>query len=84
MPPSANPPHGALRVSFDLYVLKSWDGNSPLYGADRWTLSVTGGPGLLDTTFSNNPKVGKEGSHQNYPQPQAMPRTGAARTNTLG
>jgi hypothetical protein len=65
-------------------VLKSWDGNSPIYGPDRWILSVTGGPVLLDTTFSNNPKVGKEGSHQNYPRPQAMPRTGAARTNTLG
>jgi hypothetical protein len=78
------PPHAALRLTFDLLVLKSWDGNSPIYGPDRWALSIAGGPVLLDTTFSNNPKVGKEGSHQNYPQPQALPRTGAARTNSLG
>jgi hypothetical protein len=78
------PPHAALRLSFDLLVLKSWDGNSPAYGPDRWSLSVADGPVLLDTTFSNNHKVSKEGSYQNYPQLQAMPRTGAARTNTLG
>jgi hypothetical protein len=78
------PPHSALRLTFDLLVLKSWDGNSPMYGPDRWALSVAGGPVLLDTTFSNNPKVAKEGSDQNYSQPQAPPRTGAARTNALG
>jgi len=78
------PPHSALRLTFDLFVLKSWDGNSPIYGPDRWVLSIAGGPVLLDTTFSNNPKVAKEGSDQNYPQLQSMPRTGAARTNSLG
>jgi hypothetical protein len=78
------PPHTALRVSFDLLVLKSWDGNSPMYGPDHWSLSVAGGPVLLDTTFSNNHKVNKDGSYQNYPQLEAMPRTGAAQTNTLG
>jgi hypothetical protein len=78
------PPHVALRLTFDLLVLKSWDGNSPMYGPDRWALSVAEGPVLLDATFSNNPKVAKEGSNQNYPQPQAPPRTGAARTNALG
>jgi hypothetical protein len=78
------PPHAALRLTFDLLVLKSWDGNSPRYGPDRWALAVADGPVLLETTFSNNPKVAKEGSHQNYPQPQALPRTGATRTNSLG
>ena len=78
------PAHSDLRLTFDLLVLKSWDGNSPMYGPDRWTLSVVGGPVLLDTTFSNNHKVSKEGSDQNYPQLKAMPRTGAARTNSLG
>jgi hypothetical protein len=78
------PPHRALKVSFDLYILKSWDGNSPRYGPDRWSLNVAGGPVLLTTTFSNNPKVSKEGSDQDYPQPQRPPWTGAAATNTLG
>jgi hypothetical protein len=78
------PPHDALKVSFDLYVLKSWDGNSPTYGPDRWGLNVAGGPTLLETTFSNNPKVSTQGSDQNFPRPQSPPRTGAAATNTLG
>jgi hypothetical protein len=78
------PPHSTLRLTFDLLVLKSWDGNSPMYGPDCWKLSVADGPVLLDTTFSNNPKVAREGSDQNYPQLCAMPRTGAARTNSLG
>jgi hypothetical protein len=78
------PPHAALRLSFDLLVLKSWDGNSPRYGPDRWKLTVADGPVLLDTTFSNNPKLNKDGSFQNYPQLQSTPRAGAAQTNTLG
>jgi hypothetical protein len=78
------PAHAALKVSFDLLILKSWDGNSPTYGPDRWNLAVSGGPTLLATTFSNNPKVATEGSHQDYPKPQSAPRTGAVSTGTLG
>ena len=29
------PAHSSLELRFDLYVLKSWDGNSPAYGPDR-------------------------------------------------
>src|SRR2546427_5404288 len=36
------PAHAGLKVSFDLLILKSWDGNSPAYGPDRWSLAVTG------------------------------------------
>ncbi len=78
------PAHAALKVSFDLLVLKSWDGNSPAYGPDRWSVAVAGGPTLLTTTFSNNPKVAAEGSHQDYPKPQSAPRIGAVSTDTLG
>jgi hypothetical protein len=78
------PPHRALRVEFDLLVLKSWDGNSPAYGADRWRFGVKGGPVLLDTTFSNNPKVAAEGSTQDFPQPGSAPHSGAVATGTLG
>jgi hypothetical protein len=82
-------PHTRVRVSFDLYVLKSWDGNSRPYGPDRFTLRVAGGPVLLDTTFSNNPKVREDGSHQSYPDSYGAvasnpPQTGAASTGTLG
>jgi hypothetical protein len=78
------PPHSALQVSFDLYILKSLDGNSPRYGPDQWSLDVAGGPVLTDTTFSNNPKVSTEGSDQDFPQANSPPRTSAVGTNTLG
>jgi hypothetical protein len=78
------PNHKKLRVSFDLYILKSWDGASPEYGPDQWSLSVAGGPQLFASTFSNNPKVEKEGSYQDFPRPRSQPRSGAICTNTLG
>ena len=77
--------HTRVTVSFDLYVTKSWDGNNPNYGPDRWSLSVGGGNTLLDTTFSNNFKTrAYDLSLQNYPAPDSLPRTGAASANTLG
>jgi hypothetical protein len=78
-------PHMFATVSFDLYVLKSWDGNNPNYGPDRWSLSVQGGPTLLDTTFSNNPKTrAYDLSLQNYPIAKSPQQTGALAVNTLG
>lgn len=78
-------PHSRATVTFDLYVLKSWDGNNLNYGPDRWSVSVQGGPTLLDTTFSNNPKTGAyDLSLQNYPAANSAPQTGAAAINTLG
>jgi hypothetical protein len=78
------PEHKRLRASFDLYILKSWDGTSPEYGPDQWSLSVAGGPRLFASTFSNNPKVEKEASYQDFPRPHSRPRSGAISTNTLG
>jgi len=78
------PAHSALQVTFDLYILKSWDGNSPAYGRDRFILSVAGGPVLLDTTFSNNRKTNTEGSYQDYPATNSPPWAGSLSTNTLG
>jgi hypothetical protein len=78
------PPHSALRLKFELYVLKSWDGNSPMYGLDRWKLAFVEGPELLATTFSNNHKVEKQGSDQDFPADKSPPRTNAASKDTLG
>jgi hypothetical protein len=82
-------PHTRVGVSFDLYVLKSWDGNSRPYGPDRFRVRVGSGPVLLDTTFSNNPKVREDGSYQSYPGSAGgaasnPPQTGAVSTGTLG
>ncbi len=76
-------PHTDATVSFDLYLINSWDGNSNVYGPDRWSLGVQGGPTLLDTTFSNV-------SSENQAYPDAYPvgnypaRTGASESNSLG
>jgi hypothetical protein len=78
------PLHSEATVSFDLLVLKSWDGSSPRYGPDRWTLKVRDGPTLLDTTFSNNSKTDADGSFQDYPRRHSQPQAGAASSKTLG
>ena len=78
------PPHASVTVAFDLLILKSWDGNSPQYGPDRFRLRVADGPTLLDTSFSNNHKIAADGSLQDYPTPGSTPQTGAAAVNRLG
>lgn len=74
--------HDKVTISFDVYVINSWDGNGPLgnfdFGPDMFGVSladVTPGSatGLL-TTFSNidaseRPEVGATGALQSYPQP---------------
>lgn len=55
------PAHTAVYLSFDLYIIRSWDGNVTHYtkgepvGPDHWKLSVQDGQTLLDTTFANWP-----------------------------
>lgn len=86
------PAHDQLTVSFDLFIIRSWDGNDPGFGPDVWNLSVAGGPTLLNTTFS--PVDFPVGTPIPAPRRQAFPdafpggdnpaRTGAAENNTLG
>src|SRR5262249_14486386 len=77
-------PHTLATVAFDLYVLKSWDGNNTNYGPDRWSLSVQSGATLLDSTFSNNPKTGTYNlSLQDYPARNSPHQSGAAAVNAL-
>jgi hypothetical protein len=78
------PPHRTVRLAFDLYVLKSWDGNSPQYGPDRLRIAVADGETLVDSSFSNNHKVDREGSYQDFPAAKSTPQSAAVSTNTLG
>jgi len=78
------PSHASMTIGFDLYIMKSWDGDSPTYGPDRWSVGLAGGPALLETTFSNNFKTAEDHSVQSYPSPASAPQTGAAAVNTLG
>jgi Ca2+-binding RTX toxin-like protein len=74
-----------ITLEFDLFIIQSWDGNNPIFGPDKFDLSITGGQTLLNTTFSNVPSddfpqayPGNFGSG-NYPF-----QTGAIEVNTLG
>ena len=78
------PAHQTLRLSFDLYVLRSWDGNDgePPIAPDLWSFSVSGST-LLITTFSN-----WSGDYQAYPLAYPygsyLAFTGATEVNALG
>jgi len=80
----ALPRHTEATASFDLLVLRSWDGASPRYGPDRFAFTVKGRPTLLDTTLSNNPKLDSDKSFQDYPRPGSPPRSGASAVPTPG
>ncbi len=81
------PPHSAVTVAYDLFVLGSWDGNNTNDGPDRFEVNVGGGLKLVNSTFNNLPA-----NSTNYGQafPGTWPAnnypafTGAAETNTLG
>ena len=83
------PTHNALRVSFDLYVIGSWDGNgTPRYGPDLFELSVLNGPTLLHTTFYNPAAELKDAPLQSFPADYPLGNnkgyTGAQERNVLG
>jgi hypothetical protein len=93
---SGLPSHAELTITFDLYLIRTWDGNSHVYSPrdqrfapDLFNLSVVGGPTLLNATFSVHP----ERPYQSYPAqypvdgstPPRNPRhTGALGINALG
>ncbi|MDB6035148.1 MAG: metallophosphoesterase, partial [Verrucomicrobiales bacterium] len=80
------PMHTSARVTFDLFILRSWDGNGDsCCGQDVWSLREEGGQTLLQTTFSN---TSDSANRQAYPgsftQSSVPAQTGAAEINTLG
>jgi hypothetical protein len=80
------PVHQSVTISFDLFVIQSWDGTSSDWGPDIWQLSLGDGTVLLSTTFSN---TGEDDHLQSYPGSYSSLEeypayTGAAQINTLG
>jgi hypothetical protein len=78
---------GDVTVTFELFIIHSWDGHADGPSPDIWDLSVGGGPTLLHTTFAtHSPRL------QAYPDkfiafatpPFNPPHTGAAEINSLG
>ena len=85
------PEHDTVTVSFDLYILQSWNGNDYWLGEpDLWELNLENGPILLRTTFNNidsewsSRRVGQSYPDTYSPLSNYRPRTGATETNTLG
>lgn len=88
------PVHSGVQVSFDLFAIRTWDGNltedpgSPgkYIGPDVWGLYVEGGPNLIQTTFNNHDFYPgwTQAYPGTYPGGSYAPRTGAAENNTLG
>lgn len=85
------PAHDFITISFDLFVIRSMDGNSEPFPfeQDHWKISMGDSISqaiVLDTTFSNADSIPRS---QSYPDPFSSgnnnaARTGAAESNTLG
>jgi hypothetical protein len=93
------PAHDFLDITFDLLILRSWDGSVEVgsdnrpgrIGPDIFRASLQDGPTLLYTTFSNRPDdpgFQEASKYQNFPSSVAgdhlAPQTGAAAKNSLG
>jgi len=76
------PEHTQATVTFDLFLIRSWDGNRTNFGPDVWMLRGANNQTLIQTSFTH------EGFTQAYPD--SFPdgnnpeRTGADENNTLG
>ena len=91
------PVHTQAFVTFDLYLIKSWDGNRIYWtgesiakpndlvvGPDHWKMT-TSGKKLLDTTFSNWDTLKFTQAYtSDYPYGDFLARFGSSHNNTLG
>ena len=79
--------HQLVRVSFDLFLMQSWDGASRTYGESRWSLDVVDGPNLIQTTFGNCGFF-TDNNVQNFPDNRPFGKypawTGSTEHETLG
>jgi hypothetical protein len=82
------PPHTGISVSFDLFIIASWDGHGIDVGPDIWDLTIVGVTNLLHTTFSNVQNCFDCDRCQDfpgmYPGSDFSEKTGAVETNSLG
>ena len=82
------PPHNFLKVTVDILIHDTWDGNADdgVGGPDYWYLGY-GNTEIFRTTFSNSPCESTFCLYQSYPNDyfrQNVPKSGAVRTNIPG
>jgi hypothetical protein len=94
------PAHYRMVISYDLYIIRSWDGNQvnwpvkygflhpsatdSIVGPDIWSMQVDATSGIT-TTFSNWDNLGFRQTYPGtYPGGDYLARTGADEINTLG
>ncbi|MBN7809998.1 hypothetical protein J0A68_03465 [Algoriphagus sp. H41] len=82
------PSHNYLKVTLEILVHDSWDGNSDdgLGGPDYWYMGYDGIE-VFRTTFSNTPCASTYCLYQSYPNDyfrQNVPKSGAIQTNLPG
>lgn len=82
------PPGRNITLAFDLYVIRSWDGNIISFGGpDVFRVQDLGGALDFQTTFSNNYPFGGQFNQAfpgSYPGSNYPTQTGAAEKQTLG
>jgi hypothetical protein len=85
--------HTSVMLSFDLFIIRSWDGNDGSYyagefmGPDIWSLQLRDGGSLLSASFSNSTGTTPndyQSYPDNYPGGVYQGYTGAVEINTLG
>jgi subtilisin-like proprotein convertase family protein len=76
------PATSMVRLTFDLYIIQSWDGSASGHGPDLMDVRVVGGPILLHTTFSNT--GGNQSFPGSYPDASNPAFTGLSQYNALG
>jgi len=73
------PQHDSIRVTFDLFIHDTWEGNCSVVGQDRFRFK-NGNTNVISTTFSNSPSCTQ--SFNGTTTPGSYPATsGASATN---
>lgn len=79
------PPHHSIELTFDLWIVGSWDGNLDAnFAPDLWELRQGPDELLLRTAFSNiDSRANSQSYPLAYPAGQVAPRTNASAIHTL-
>jgi hypothetical protein len=79
------PEHSFVIITFDLFIIRSWDGNNKQHGTDKWYIRTNNGSVHFCTSFANT-NILNPG--QFFPNDCSGPvnpgRTGAVEIDSLG